>query len=254
MFVTAVAVIVVVMKNKPVLDLDAPVPFAPDNKNPRGSFGAGVLRILQRVFLPHLAVGFGMLVVSVYVGYTVWVAPHAWSSGVQTFLLCVLLIIYGAFAFGYALLAAGVFALYEACSAWEEFIAHLFDLVQQRACAQLENLDEGLAKDQAKVLIRGSVKEVVRNVRKSELSSWPRWLAALCLGGIVLALRSVLVKQILKWSGRTIKVGKIFAGKATLVGAVFLNVRFFALLLLCVVYGAGSAFLVFQGLLWWWGR
>ena len=165
-----------------------------------------------------------------------------------------LLLVYGAFAFGYALLAAGVFSLYEACGAWEDFIAHLIDLVQERACAQLENMNEGLAKDQAKILIRGSVKEVLAQVKQCEFSAWPRWLAVLCLGGVMLALRSVLIRTVIKWSGRTIKVGKIFAGKTTLVGAVFLNLRFFALLLLMAVYGVGSAFLLFQGLLWWWGR
>ena len=250
--VTDVAVIADVMKNKPILDLEKE-DFAASTFAPR-SRALGMVSIFQKVLLPHFLAGLGMLVVSVYVGYAVWVSPFHLPGKIAMVLVGVLTVLYGGLILGYLLLAAGTFALYEACAAWEDFIDDLLDAVRQRALARLENMDESLAKDQAKVLIRGSVREVISTVRKQEFMSWPRGLALLCLGGLTLALRSVLVARIIKWSGRTVKLSKIFAGKATLVGAIFLNLRFFAFLLLGVVYGIGGMFLFFQGCLFWWGK
>lgn len=250
--VTDVAAIVRVMKNKPVLDLD--VAQSPASPSIWRSAATGAVQIFKNVLLPHLAAGFGILLICVYVGYEVFIVPHVLPGFVQAILVGGLLVVYGALALGYSILAACTFAFYEACVAWEDFIAYLLDCVQEKALAQLENMDESLAKDQAKVLIRGSVREVLRTVKQQELTAWPRWLASLCLGGLVLAMRSVLVARIIKWSGTTVKLSKIFAGKATLVGAIFLNLRFFALLLLGIIYGIGGIFLLFQGCLFWWGK
>ena len=245
-----VAVIVLAMKTKPVLDLSDENLTTDTDLKEMQTVG-GVVRILQNVLLPHLAAGLGLLLVSAYVGYLVWIKPLELTSGVSACLVSILLVVCGVFAFGYALLGDCVFALYEACTAWEDFIDRLLEKVQEKAIAKLEGLDEGLAKDQAKVLIRGSVREVFQTVRKQKLHAWPRWLAAICLGGLTLAMRSVLIARIVKWSGTTIKISKIFAGKATLVGAIFLNLRFFALLLLILVYGAGSGVLFINALLLW---
>lgn len=240
------------MKTKPVLDLEQAAKPSAAVLYQLGI--TGIAHVLQNALLPHLVAGLGILLISVYVEYTVWIAPHHFSANLSAILVIVLLGIYGIVAFGYSLLAAATFALYEACAAWEDFIDYLFDLVQERALARLENVDESLAKDQAKVLIRGSIREVVQNVRKQPGSAWPRWLAALGLGGVVLAMRSVLIARIVKWSGTTIKLSKLFAGKATLVGAIFLNLRLFALMLLGLVYGLGGTVLFLQGIFWWWGR
>ena len=240
------------MKTKPILNLETDPTALPAGGSRTGAWG--MVAIFQNVLLPHLVTGLGLLAVSVYVGYSVWVAPFHLSGKISAFLVGLLAIFYGGLLLGYSLLAAGTFALYEACAVWEDFIDDLLDAVRQRALAKLEDMDESLAKDQAKVLIRGSVREVISTVRRNEFSSWPRGLVVLCLGGLTLALRSVLVARIIKWSGRTIKLSKIFAGKATLVGAIFLNLRFFALLLLSVVYGIGGMFLLFQGCLFWWGK
>ena len=240
------------MKNKPTLDLETDVSAVPAD-SPR-AFAPGMVAIFQNVLLPHLAAGLGLFLVSVYVGYAVWIAPFHFPGKIAVILVGILTVLYGGLMLGYSLLAAGAFALYEACAAWEDFIDYLLDCVQQRALAQLENMEESLAKDQAKVLIRGSVREVISSVRKNEFSSWPRGLTVLCLGGLMLALRSVLIARIIKWSGVTIKLSKIFAGKATLVGAIFLNLRFFALLLLGIIYGIGGLFSFFQVCLFWWGR
>ena len=63
--------------------------------------------------------------------------------------------------------------------------------------------------------------------------------AAVLLGVMTFAMRSVLVAKIVKISGTTVNLSKLFAGRATLVGAIFLNLRLFSTLLLWVLYAAG---------------
>ena len=148
------------------------------------------------------------------------------------------LVICAAATFGYMLLAAGVYALRLACITWDNFIDDVLDQVQEKMISRLDTFNDSLAKDQAKVLVRGSVQEVYENTRRS--ATLPRWLITATLGVLMLAVRAVLTARILKFAGTTIKVSKIFAGKATLVGAIFLNLRLFATLLLAVVYIAGG--------------
>ncbi len=239
------------MKTKPILDLTEH--SSPGHNQDIGLKGlSGVVRVLGQVLLPHLIAGLGLMLTSVYVWYLILIKPLHLSSGFAGLLVVILLGGIGIAAFSYALIGAGVFALYQASTAWEDFIDHTLELVQEKAISKLEGFKDGVAKTQAKVLIRGSVREVFQHMRQQEMASWPRWIVFLCLGGVMLAMRSVLIARIVKWSGTTIKISKIFAGKATLVGAVFLNLRFFALLLLGLVYMAGGIVLVFNILLLWW--
>ena len=136
------------------------------------------------------------------------------------------------------LLAASVYALRLACATWEDFIDDVLDQVQEKMISHLDTFNDSLAKDQAKVLVRGSVREVYENTRRS--TTLPRWLVTVTLGALMLAVRAVLTARVLKIAGTTIKVSKIFAGKATLVGAIFLNLRLFSSLLLILVYGVGG--------------
>ena len=248
MRVAAAADTVRAMKNKPVLDLSVPsVQPSPSVKE-----GGVIVVLLQQVLLPHLAAGLGLLLVTVYVGYCLFIKPFHLST-TWTFVAAVLLVgICGIFSFCYALLSAGAFALYQACAAWEEFIDRILEKVQEKALAKVEGLDSELAKTQAKVLIRGSVRAACEEVRLQETRRWPHWFRAICLALLTLAMRSVLVARIVKWSGTTIKISKIFAGKATLVGAVFLNLRFFALVLLGLVYTLGGSILLMNILLLRW--
>lgn len=237
------------MTTKPVLNLSHGSVSASSTEN---KMKAGLAILFQQALLPHLAAGMGLLLVSMYVGYTLWLTPLSLSPVLLFVLIGLLLVILGIVGMGYSLLAACIFALYEACSAWEDFIDHMLVCVQDKAIASLNSLDEGLAKDQAKVLIRGSVQDVFHTLRKQEFSAWPRWLTAICLGLLTLAMRSVLIARIVKWSGTTIKISKIFAGKATLVGAIFLNLRFFVLLLLGSIYAVGGIVLFVNAFLLWW--
>ncbi len=202
----------------------------------------GVADILRRVFLPHLLAGLGLFALMAYVSYQTFLVPLSVPTAFKNSLAVVFFFIYAIAIFGYMLVAASVFALRLACITWEDFIDDTLNQVQEKMISHLDSLNDSVAKDQAKVLVRGSVREVYESTRRS--STLPRWLITVTLGTLMLAVRAVLTARILKLAGTTIKVSKIFAGKATLVGAVFLNLRFFSSLLLILVYGLGGIVLL----------
>lgn len=211
----------------------------------------GLAAVLRKVFLPHLLAGMGLFLLAAYVSYQACVLPLHLPGGFETAAAVLLFGLYGITAFLYSLLAACAFSVRSACAAWEDFIDGTIDLVKENLASRVESMNEGLAKDQAKVLVSGSVREVFA-AGKRELNSFPRWLAAAFLGAVTLALRSVLIARIVKISGTTVKLGKVFAGKATIAGAVFLNLRLFPTLLLTLVYAAGAFLLAVNFLFVFW--
>ncbi len=235
MFVVVVADIVVAMKT------NNSVPLSRDSSSLDKEAG-GLVGILQRVFLPHLAAGMGLFAVMAYATYLFVLAPLHWPGFIKNAVILFLLGGYGVTAFCYSFFAACVYALRLACVTWEEFIEETLDKVKDKAISRLDNMQDSLAKDQAKVLVRGSVREVYENSRRS--TTLPRWVAVISLGALMLAVRAVLTARIVKLAGTTVKVSKIFAGKATLAGAIFLNLRLFSTLLLGVVYLVGGIVLI----------
>ena len=195
------------------------------------------VQIFRRVFLPHLAAGAGLFLLIGCALYFSGLQPF--SSSVKIILSVLIFSAVGSICFGYALVASCVYAIHLACGAWEDFIDDIIDKVQAVMLARVENLQDGIAKDQAKVLVRGSVREVFQNTRRAP-SALPKWMLTLCLGVLMLMVRAVLTARVIKLAGTTVKVSKIFAGKATLAGAVFLNLRLFTTLVLWLIYGAGG--------------
>lgn len=207
------------------------------------AFTQGILyavQIFRRVFLPHVVAGLGLFLLCGLALYFSWLS--SFSSTVKTVLSLLVLVTVGGFCFGYALLASFIYAIHLACGAWEDFIDDIIDKVQANLLAHVENLQDGIAKDQAKVLVRGSVREVFQATRRTP-TALPKWFMVLCLGVLMLIVRAVLTARIIKLAGATVKVSKIFAGKASIVGAVFLNLRLFTTLLLWVIYGVGGILL-----------
>ncbi len=196
---------------------------------------------LKRWFLPHLLGGIGVFLLVAYATanmlFSSWAIPFRWVG-----ILCVLFI-YGVVAFGYSFFTSCVFALRLACVEWNDFIDDILSLVQDRAASQLTDMNVGLSKPEATHLVRGSVRDVFSSVKQQQ-TGLPRGLVILCLGFLAAAVRAVLSAKILKWSGRTIQLGKLFAGRATLVGAIFLNLHFFATLLLGFCYIVGALVLI----------
>lgn len=211
----------------------------------------GLFDVFKNVFLPHIAVGIFVFLLVTYVSYAFLIAPLLLPDWLELFLLLVFAGVYGAVSFLFALLSAFVCALYRACVAWEELVEKLFDQVKAKMLARLDNMQDGVPKEQAKIAVSGSVKEVVHQFKPDGISAFTRWLAAFGIGCLILAMRSVLVSKIVKWSGKTVNITKLFAGRATLAGAVFLNLRFFSLLLLLVLY-TGGALLVAVNLFFVW--
>lgn len=195
--------------------------------------------VLQQVFLPHLVAGLGLFLIGSFVFYTTFLQPLRLPGLLLLVFLLIFCVLYGCFSFGYSLFASAVFSLRAVCVSLEDFIDGMLELVKNDVASRIEDMNEGLAKEQAKVLVAGSVREVMGVVGKRELKSFPRWIACLFLGGITFALRSVLIARIVQFSTATVKFSKVFAGKATLIGAVFLNLRLFSTLLLGAVYGVG---------------
>lgn len=213
----------------------------------------GVLTTFKNVFLPHFAVGFIVFALVTYVTYAYLIAPI--KMGPLLAAICVLsvMVLYGGMALSFSLLGACVFSLRKACVAWEEFLEQILDQVKETALAKLDHFNDGIPKEQAKIVITGSVRETVQSFRPQSLSAVGNWTVAFILGCIILAMRSVLIAKVIKYSGKTVHVAKIFAGRATLVGAIFLNLRFFSTLLLIFLYGTGAAlvllnFLIIRGL------
>lgn len=195
---------------------------------------------LKRSFLPHLLGGVGLFVLVSYVTactlFATWPGPFKWI-GVGVLFVC-----YGGAALGYSFFTACVYALRLACVRWNDLIDELLELVQQQTAQQVADMNLGLSKPQAASLMRASVREVFVSLRQTQTSG-PRLLLLAGLGCLAATVRAVLRARILKWTGRTVQLGKLFAGRATLAGAVFLNLHFFATVLLSACYALGAAVL-----------
>lgn len=196
---------------------------------------------LRRWFLPHLLGGIGIFLLVAYVTsstlFASWIFPLKWLG------IWLVLLLYGVLAFGYSFFTTCVLALRLACVEWNDFIDNILSLVQERAASQLTNMNVGLTKPEATHLVRGSVRDVFSSIKQQQ-TGLPRGIVILCLGMLAMAMRAVLSAKIMKWSGRTVQLGKLFAGKATLVGAIFLNLHLFATLLLGLCYIVGIVVLV----------
>jgi len=213
----------------------------------------GVLAIFKNVFLPHLGIGFAIYALVTYVTYHYLIAPVKMTPFLAFFCVLCIMIFYGGITLFLSVLGACLFSLRKACVAWEEFLEGLLDRVKETALSKIENLNDGITKEQAKIVIRGSVRETIASLRPQSFSTVGNWAVAFVLGCLILAMRSVLVAKVVKYSGRTIKMTKLFAGRATLVGAIFLNLRFFSTVLLLSLYVGSAAllllnFLIIKGL------
>lgn len=215
-----------------------------DSHNVQFLFKAALARFLaalKRWFLPHLLGGIGIFLLVAFVTsstlFATWGLPFKWLA------MAVVLSIYGLLAFMYSLFMSCVLAVRLACVEWNDFINDILILVQQRAASQLTDMNVGLTKTEANHLVRGSVRDVFSSIKKQQ-TGVPRGLVILCLGMLAAAVRAVLSAKIIKWSGRTVQLGKLFAGRATLVGAIFLNLHVLATLLLWGCYLVGAVIVI----------
>lgn len=230
--------VAVAMTTKDSIPLSTgPIPL--ENANVQALFAQALARAAQKLrqwFLPHLVGGIGLFLLMAYVTSATLFAH--WASVWKWLAICLVLAGYGVVAFCYSFFTTCILAVRLVCVEWNDFIDHVLTLVQDQTAHHLADMNVGLSKPEATHLVRGSVREVF-GAMKTKQTGLARGFIILCLGLLAAAVRAVLSAKIIKWSGRTVQLGKLFAGRATLVGAIFLNLHFFATLLLAACYALG---------------
>lgn len=109
-------------------------------------------------------------------------------------------------------------------------------------------MDEGVAKEQAKILLADSLAEVVGELKRAPMSSVGGLLARGFLSMVSLIAKSVFIGRIMELSGATVSMSAVFASRVTLVGAILLNMSLICTVLLWGLYLLGV--LVFGGSVW----
>ena len=212
----------------------------------------GLVQLLQKVFLPHFAAALGMWLLTAFVVFRFLLDPLSAYPALKTGLGIIFGILSGVLLFGYGFITACVCAIRIGGAAWEDFLDAQFGRVQQVLGTKVADMDESISKDQARVLVSGSVRDVFAPFKQKSKNSLVGGLSAIVLGLMTLATRSVLISKIVKVSGRTVRLSKLFAGRATLVGAIVLNLHFFAVLLQGALYLAGLALIFTDFLIVFW--
>lgn len=201
-----------------------------------------LMRALREVFLPHLLWGSAVFMVGGLAVFRFTSGPFENAPWLLAAWGIWLLFWYGLAALVYTFCTAGVFAMRAVCAKVEDLLYAFFAAVKENLAQKIENMDEGLAKDQARVLMKNSISEVAALLKTYKLRSVPGALAAVFLSLLTFAARSVLVARLMQFSGATVSLSAVFASRATLVGAIFLNLRLICSVLLWILYLCGAAF------------
>lgn len=197
--------------------------------------------VVTKVLLPHLLGGFGLFALTCFATWRVFIAPLGLPSVLGILLGTSVFAVYGVVIFLYAVFTASIFSVYAASVRVEDFLEEVFSLIKANVESKISNMDEGLAKEQAKVIMKNSVSEVYALFKTYKLKSFPAFFAWVLLGVFTFVTKTVFISRIVRASGQMVKMSAIFAGKATLVGAIFLNLRFFSVLALVLLYAMGAA-------------
>ena len=197
---------------------------------------------LRTIFLPYLGVSLCLLMVAVFAVYHQFIgflpSPVSWV------LLFLVFALYSMLAFGYAVLLSLIFGVKTAAGQVEDFLYELFASVKDKVRSKIEDMDEGLPKQQAKVILENSVTEVLAPLKTYRLNSAPKVAAWVLVSMLTLVTRSVFVARLARLTTGTVKFSTVFASRATLVGALFLNLRWLAVVLLWLLYGVGALALI----------
>lgn len=226
-------------------DESVPLSPTPDEKGPLlAAFYLALANLaasLRKWLLPHFAIGFSLFILTAYL--TSFLLFGSWASGWKWVLMGIVVLGYALIAFGYSFFTTCLLAVRLACVHWGEFIDAVLDHIQNYAAEKAAQLPTGLTKPQAKTILRAGIRDTFSQFHPSQ-TGLPRALGFVAAVTTAMAVKAVLFSKISKWSGRTIQLGKLFAGKATLAGAVFLNLRFFSTALLAAFYALGAAALL----------
>lgn len=202
----------------------------------------GMLTALRTIFLPYLGISLVLLVVAIFALYHHFIgflpAPLSWV------LLFLAFGFYGALAFGYAVVLSLVFGVKTAAGQVEDFLYELFASVKDKVRSKINDMDEGLPKQQAKVILENSVSEVLAPLKTYRLNSAPKVAALVLVSALTFVTRSVFLARLARLTTGTVQFSAVFASRATLVGALFLNLRWLAVLVLWMLYALGLLTLI----------
>ena len=209
----------------------------------------GLLVAVRTIFLPHLLAAVVLFALAFYGAYQLcgaWmVAPFSWITG------GVLFVGYGAVALLYALATSLVFALRSAAVNVEDFLYALFGSLKDKVRSKIDSMEEGMAKQQARVILENSVREVFAPLKEFRLQAAPAVAAGILVWLLSGVTRSVFLARLARISGATVNFSAIFASRATLVGALILNFRWLATGVLWILYAAGALVFVLNIWLLW---
>ena len=204
----------------------------------------GLLTLLKRGVLPHLLLSIGLWLLTVFAVYRIYPFEQSISAVLFWIWFIVLVILGSSLALVYALLTSIFWALKHAAAYAEDFFYELFETLKNKIRSQINSMEEGIAKQQAKVMLDNSVREILSPLKKLRIGSVPAILGAVLLAVLTFISRSVFLARLARISGATVNFSTIFASRATLVGALFLNMRWLATLILWLLYGVGLLVLI----------
>ena len=209
----------------------------------------GLLAAVRTIFLPHfLAAG----VLFIFASYALYkVGFGALPEPFSYLLVGICFIIYGILALAYALLASLVCGLRNAAIHAEDFLYELFSSLKEKVRGKIEGMDEGIAKQQAKVILENSLHEVFAPLKELRFNTAPALIAGVLLSFLTFVSRAVFMARLSRLPAATVSFSAVFASRATLVGALVLNFRWLASLLLWLLYGLGAAALLINVWLIW---
>jgi len=206
----------------------------------------GLLAVLKRVVLPHIGLAAGIWLVTVYAVYKTATA-NTYLPGFLIGLYGLLFVLISAVgAFVYAFLMALFCALKEAATYAEDFFYELFEILKTKIRAHIANMEEGIAKQQAKVIVDNSIREVLAPLKKFKVGSVANVVSGVLLAVLTFVSRAVFLARLARLTGATVNLSAIFASRATLVGALFLNMRWLATFILWLLYGIGCLMLAWD--------
>lgn len=200
----------------------------------------GLLKVLREIFLPHLLASMGLFTLAGYAVYKAWLGPLGLPAPFSWLLAALVVGAYGGAALLYAVAASLVFSIRAAAGNVEDFLYEVFASLKEQVRARINNMEEGLAKRQAKVILDNSVREVFAPLRSFRLGSAPGAVAGVFLSLLTFVTRSVFLARLARLSGATVNFSAVFASRATLVGALFLNLRWLASAALWLLYALGA--------------
>ena len=206
----------------------------------------GLLTGLRRILVPYLLLSLGIFVLAVYALYKMLMLPVPVFGIFSTVLFVVFVVLYGLSALLYAGVLSVVSALRLAASYTEDFFYELLETLKAHLRERVDRWDEGIGKQQAKILLNNSVREVLSPLKQLRFRSVPTVLIVVLISVITFVSRSVFLGRLGRLTGATISWSALFASRATLVGALFLNMRWLATGVLWGLYGLGVGVILFN--------